>query len=380
MALLYVFVLYFNKQGKIYWARFCASFGTVVWMSIYHVCFGGFVGQSFAAATATFSVYISFQSKTREKHIVFLAHMGVYLSALVYSVFYPPIIELVEYPAAAVISFFISMGWTGAIFMAYNHQKEDLINSLTRKNKELNQTTNEMERFSYIASHDLKSPLITISSFAELILKDIKNKKYDQIEEKMDFLISGSKQMRFIIEDILELSEVKNISESEREIIDLNIVLEKAKLNLKSEITDKCAIIYAEKLPDFFANEIEFLLIFQNLIQNAIKYNKNDKPTLYISAIETPISLSLIFKDNGIGIDEKHYARIFEFFQRLHNKSEYPGTGVGLGLCKRIVDKYNGTIEIDSKLGEGSSFIFKFPKEANTERVETEYKFEELQV
>lgn len=380
IGMLYALVLYLNKRGQIYWARFCVSFGTVLWMSIYHISYGGFVSQSFAAGAATFSVFIAFQSKTKEKHIIFLVHIAVYLLALVYSLFFPPLIERIDLPIAAIISFFITMCWTGAMFMSYNHQQQALINSLTKKNKELKQTTNEMERFSYIASHDLKSPLITISSFGELILRDIKNKDYDKIEEKMDFLISGSNQMKFIIEEILELSQVKNISESERELIDLNIVLEKAKLNLKTEITESNAIIYAEELPEFLANEIEFLLIFQNLIQNAIKYNKSEKPTIYISAEDSSSSLRLTFKDNGIGIDEKHYERVFEFFQRLHNNSDYPGTGVGLGLCKRIVDNYHGTIEIQSVVGKGSSFIFDFPKDDTSDQVITENLIKEMEI
>lgn len=377
IGLLYLLVLIFNAFDKIFWARFTSSFGTVLWMSIYHICFGGFISQSLAVGAATISVYVAFRNQAKNPHILALLHLSVFAFALIYSIPNGPIIELIEYPIAALVSFFISMGWVYILLIAYNQEKNSLIQSLMKKNKELEQTTSELERFSYIASHDLKSPLVTIISFGNMIIKDIKGKNYDAVEEKMDYLISGTEQMKYLVEGILELSHVKSIDESERKNIDLNVVLDKALLNLKAEITNSNAVIDASPLPTFFGNEVEILLLFQNLIQNAIKYNVSDQPLIRISANSTKQKLSITFADNGIGIDEQHYDKIFEFFKRLHNSSEYSGTGMGLGLCKRIVENYNGSIAVESEVGKGTRFTLSFPlSQTKGRRIRTKNKEE----
>ncbi len=365
ISLIYGLVLVFNGLNKIYWARFITSFGTVVWVSIYHICFSGFFSQSLAVGAAIIINYVAFRKKAEHMKLLFAIHAGVYLIALGYGINFEPLVELVDYPLSGLVSFIVSMAWVTLFLIVFHREREDLIERLKKKNSELKRTSEELERFNYIASHDLKSPLRTIISFGGMIQSDIEKENFDSINEKMDFLVSGARQMNYIVEGILELSQVKNINEADRSEVDLNEVLEKVKLNLSGEIKTSNAIIRTEQLPIFFCNEIEFLLIFQNFIQNAIKYNQNETPTVDISFNLNDERLFLSFKDNGIGIDEKYFEQIFEFFKRLHNVSEYPGTGIGLGICKRIVDNYEGSIAVDSKIGKGTVFSLNIPVTKN---------------
>ncbi len=361
VASVYGLILVFNGLGKIYWARFCTSFGTVCWVSLYHICFGGFISQSLAVGAAIIINYVAFRKRTQYMKLLFVIHTGVYFVALIYSINYEPIVELVDYPIASLVSFLISMGWVTVILIVFHQEREKLISDLKFKNKALERSTTELERFSYIASHDLKSPLRTIVSFGEMIQKDIQKKKYDEVDEKMDFVVSGAKQMHYIIEGILELSQLKGIKKTKRKDVNLNDVLNKIILNLGEDIKQKNAIIQTGDLPTFYGNEVEFFLLFQNFIQNAMKYNKSEQPTVIISNHSTYETLSIAFKDNGIGIDKRYFDQIFDFFKRLHTNSEYLGSGIGLGLCKRIVDNYNGTIDVDSEIGKGTSFTINLP-------------------
>jgi light-regulated signal transduction histidine kinase (bacteriophytochrome) len=270
-------------------------------------------------------------------------------------------VELVDYPISSLVSFIISMGWVTIILIAFHREREMFIQNLKTQNEVLEQTSLELERFNYIASHDLKSPLRTIISFGGLIKRDIEKEKYTAINEKMNYVITGAKQMNYIIEGVLELSKLKGIKKTERIEVDLNEILAKAQLNLEDDIREKNVIIKSESLSTFLGNEVEFLLLFQNLIQNAIKYNKSKEPTVIISTHQNNDVLFISFKDNGIGIDEVYFNQIFEFFKRLHGSSEYQGTGIGLGLCKRIVENYNGQISVESEVGKGSSFVIQLP-------------------
>ncbi|MFK7948166.1 MAG: ATP-binding protein [Saprospiraceae bacterium] len=364
IALIYAMVLVLNGLDKIYWARFCNSFGTVVWVSLYYICFGGFFSQSLAVGAAVIINYVAFRKKMEYMKLLFVTHVGIYFMALIYGINFEPIVKLVEYPISSLVSFVISMGWVTIILIVFHKEREMFIHNLKLKNEALERTTIELERFSYIASHDLKSPLRTIIGFGGMIKKDIENEQYQEVSKKMDYVITGAKQMNYIIEGILELSQLKSIKKEEQTEINLNDILGKTILNITEEISQSNAVIESDGLPIFMGTEVEFLLLFQNLIQNAIKYNKSKTPTLIISTHQNNGQLFITFKDNGIGINERYFNQIFEFFKRLHTSAQYEGTGIGLGLCKRIVENYNGEITVESQIGKGSSFIIQLPTES----------------
>ena len=167
--------------------------------------------------------------------------------------------------------------------------------------------------------------------------------------------------MHYLVSDILELSLINIESKEQREWTDLNDVIEKSISNLQQEISEKEAVVNIPDLPVYLCNSVEFVLVFQNIIQNSIKYNKSKTPTVNVRAEQTKNQLFIHFEDNGIGIEEKYFDRIFEFFKRLHTQKAYKGTGMGLGLCKKIVQSYNGDISVQSKVGEGSVFTIQLP-------------------
>lgn len=360
---LYSCLLVLNGFGKILWCRIINAILSPIWVSLGHVLIGGFFSQSLTICTSIVITFVSFQRHPRLRIGIIIFTVLLYKLAIIYTTIYEPILGVLDYPFDDLLIFIATTSWMmGALLIVYN-EREESIKSLSVRNLQLQETTEELERFSYIASHDLKSPLRTITSFIGLIERDIKKENYENIQEKLHFVKSGAEQMNFLVQDILELSKLKNSENLERTLIDLDLVLEKAKTNLTEEIKQRDVVINAENLPKFYCNEVEFLLLFQNFIQNGIKYNESENPVISISAVETEATLSLSFKDNGIGIAEEYHEQIFQFFKRLHNSDEYQGTGLGLGLCKKIINGHSGTVEVDSVEGAGSTFTITFPIE-----------------
>ncbi|MGB1243290.1 MAG: sensor histidine kinase [Chitinophagales bacterium] len=229
------------------------------------------------------------------------------------------------------------------------------------QNKTLEIQNQELERFTYIASHDLKSPLSNIMGFSDLIEEELKDGNYDTALQYLSYIQTSSKRMSYLIEDILEFSKIREGNKENRKNIDLNSIVETVKQSLRQQIESKNAKISYQYLPSYYCNETEISLLFQNLIQNGIKYNTQTEPNIKIWSSQNEESILLHFKDNGIGIDTKHHHQIFEYFKRLHNQTEYEGTGIGLGLCKKIVQNYNGQINIKSIINQGSIFTITLP-------------------
>lgn len=357
----YVAVILSNYFGKIYLARYFISVGSPIWHNVFYFLFGGFYCQGAATMASIAITYVAFQKKPKERLGLLIYHVVLFFSTTIYVNTYGPILEIIDFPYDELVVFMGGLGWAAIVLFTFDRDRTHLMEDLKANNKELKNTSEELERFTYIASHDLKSPLRTIISFVGLIERDINKKNYDNLERNVNFVKSGALQMNFLVRDILELSQLNSTEQRERSLVDLNIVFEKARHNLLDEIEEKNAIIHCEKLPEFLCSELEFLLLFQNFIQNAIKYNESTQPTVNITAIKTNKKLQLSFQDNGIGIEQEYYERIFQFFKRLHTSEKYKGTGLGLGLCKKIINSYDGHINVDSELGVGTIFTITFP-------------------
>lgn len=229
---------------------------------------------------------------------------------------------------------------------------------LENRAKELAMSNQELEQFAYVASHDLQEPLRTISSF----LTQLEKKYTDSLDEKahqyIHFAVDGAKRMRGIILDLLEFSRVGKIEEN-LEKIDLDKLLDALRqLNWKN-FEDKNGSISWKQLPEIVGYKYPLTQIFQNLISNALKYSRNDvAPHIAISCVELENHWQFSVKDNGIGIEAEYFDKIFVIFQRLHNKDEYSGTGMGLSIVKKIVENLGGQIWVESSLEEGSTFSF----------------------
>jgi PAS domain S-box-containing protein len=231
---------------------------------------------------------------------------------------------------------------------------------LLRSNENLARSNEDLERFAFVASHDLQEPLRMISIYSQLLVRsyppelDVKARGY------VNNIVESTKRIRELLADLLAYTEIGAHTDKPAEAIDLNVVVDKVKANLKAPVDESGAVITADRLPALQVYEAHFIPLFQNLIGNAIKYRSQKPPRIHISFEEADGHLRFAVADNGIGIAPEYHHKIFGAFKRLHGKN-IPGTGIGLAICKRIVERYGGRVWVQSEVGEGSTFHFTLP-------------------
>jgi PAS domain S-box-containing protein len=233
--------------------------------------------------------------------------------------------------------------------------------SLARKTTELERSNAELEQFAYVASHDLQEPLRMISSYTQLLLRRHGNRFEGDAKEFMDFVIDGAARMKSLIEDLLAYSRIGRHG-AHIQPTDCSVIFNKATANLRSRIDSNAATVTSGPLPKLAADELQLVQLFQNLISNAIKFKGGQPPQVHVSAQEQAAGWVFAVSDNGIGMESQYFERIFMMFQRLHSKAEYPGTGIGLAICKKVIDRHGGRIWVESQPGSGSTFYFSLPK------------------
>jgi PAS domain S-box-containing protein len=240
--------------------------------------------------------------------------------------------------------------------------RKKLEEDLVIKAAELARSNIELQQFAYVASHDLQEPLRAISGFTELLVKRYHGKIDEKADKYLDFITEGTLRMQQMIQDLLTYSRVQT-QVHEFVSIDSNTSLDQALSDLQVATKEHHAIITNDPLPTIYADQEQITKMFQNLIGNAIKFHKPGVvPNIHISAKQDENSWTFSVSDNGIGIDPQYADRIFKIFQRLHTRDEYPGTGIGLAICKRIAEQHGGTIWIESVSGSGSTLYFTIPK------------------
>lgn len=237
----------------------------------------------------------------------------------------------------------------------------ELNNRLKRRAEELANSNVELERFAYVASHDLQEPLRMVTSFLQLLKKRYEEKLDETANQYIAFAVDGAERMKILIMDLLDYSRVGSNTEP-NENVDLNLLVDEIKNLLSKSIDEVKANITIDHLPIVKGNRTQLLQLFQNLISNAIKYHKEGTPSIAIHYTEQEEDHLFEIKDNGIGIDPAFHEKIFVIFHRLHSRSEYTGTGIGLAICKKIIERHNGKIWVKSALGQGSSFFFTLSK------------------
>ncbi|WP_137290944.1 ATP-binding protein [Natronorubrum halophilum] len=245
------------------------------------------------------------------------------------------------------------------------HQLERQNCLLEQTQRQLEESNQRLEQFAYAASHDLQEPLRMVSSYLELIEHRYGDELDEDGEEFLDYAIDGSERMKEMIEGLLEYSRVDTQGEP-FEPVDLDEVLANVRKDLELQINESHATIETDELPRVEGDERQLRQLFQNLLSNAIEYNGDEPPRIDVSAERDAEKWVISVCDNGIGIDPKDQDRVFEVFQRLHSQEEHSGTGIGLALCKRIVERHDGEIQIDSTSGEGTSFTFSLPAVLNS--------------
>jgi len=242
------------------------------------------------------------------------------------------------------------------VTMRYDSDNRNITTKLKESNKEL-------ERFAYIASHDMKEPLRNIVSFSQLLKRKLSGKMNEDESEYLEFVTKNAKQMNELIKGILEFSKIDKTEEEKLAEVNLNAVMQEVVLNLDTIAKDKNAKINFQKLPIIYGNEIQLVSLFQNLIENGIKYNNKEIPKIELSIQEAENAYNIFIKDNGIGINEEYHNKIFEMFKRLHTRNEYQGTGIGLALCKKIAQRHNGDLNVYNSDNQGTTFLLTLPTE-----------------
>lgn len=238
---------------------------------------------------------------------------------------------------------------------------------LEKQAAELLASNSELERFAFVASHDLQEPLRMVSSFLRLLEKKLGD-KLDPVNKKyIDFAVDGAERMKKLIGDLLEYSRTGNKTEV-HEMVDCNNIMLNVRKLFALSIAESSANFAVNSLPVIEAVEAEMQQLFQNLVSNALKYHNGKSLRIEVGCTEEDQSWKFYVKDNGLGIDPKYFEKIFIIFQRLHNKSEYSGTGIGLSVCKKIVSRHGGEIWVTSELGKGSAFYFTIPKTKSCEK------------
>jgi PAS domain S-box-containing protein len=230
---------------------------------------------------------------------------------------------------------------------------------LQKLNQVLKTSNQELEQFSYTVAHDLQDPLRAITGYARLLKEDLGNHSDSDIQESIYFITDGAERMRLLIQDLLAYARVDDRQAAT--LIDCNEVVEEAIANLQLLLTPLHGIVTHDPLPTVQANKHQLRQLFQNLLSNAIKFHREEPPRIHIASIQESGEYRFSIQDNGIGIQPQSLDCIFEIFQRLHPRRDYPGTGIGLAICKKIVEKYGGRIWAESEQNIGTAFYFTIP-------------------
>lgn len=279
--------------------------------------------------------------------------------------------QIYRYAFLVGLGFLLLVAW---LFYSRYQEQTAMNKLLAQKNEEIQLQNNklatsnrELEQFAYIASHDLKEPLRNIGGFTSLLERRYLNESDEDARDFMKFISSSVTHMHKLLTDLLAYSRIgMQENAEEEEYLPLKEVVQQVCGNYRTAIQENDVDIIIGDLPTIQGNRIQMIQLFQNLIGNAIKFRGEEKPEIHIRSAENTKEYILSVKDNGIGMEQEYTDKIFIIFQRLHNRTKYEGTGIGLAICKKIVEQHEGRIWVESQSGEGSTFYFAIPKEKKT--------------
>jgi PAS domain S-box-containing protein len=232
--------------------------------------------------------------------------------------------------------------------------------ALAQRTEELANSNRELEQFAYVASHDLQEPLRMVASYTQLLARRYKDKLDQDANEFIGYAVDGATRMQALIIDLLTMSRIGTHGK-QMETCETSVALERAVSNLRLAIEESGAVVTRDPMPRLDADVSQLTQLFQNLIGNGIKFRGDTSPIIHVGAEKKEGEWLFSVRDNGIGIAPDFFERIFIIFQRLHGKHEYPGTGIGLSVCKKIVERHGGRIWIESEVGKGAVFYFTLP-------------------
>ena len=231
---------------------------------------------------------------------------------------------------------------------------------LEEAGRELERSNSDLEQFAYVASHDLQEPLRKVTSFCQLLQRRYGGELDERADQYIEFAVDGAKRMQVLINDLLAFSRVGR-TDGTAEVLDAGLILDRAAENLAGALEESGGTITHDPLPRVRAEPALLATVFQNLLGNAVKFRGEDPPRVHVSAVRDGRRWLLRFADNGLGIEHEYADRIFTIFQRLHGRSAYPGTGIGLAMCRKIVEHHGGSIWLEDTPPPGSTFVVALP-------------------
>jgi light-regulated signal transduction histidine kinase (bacteriophytochrome) len=242
-----------------------------------------------------------------------------------------------------------------------NRERRLTAEALTERSVELSRSNADLEQFAYVASHDLQEPLRMVSSYVQLLERRYKGQLDQDADKYIRYAVEGSRRMQALIGGLLEYSRA-GLGESVRSSVELDTITDTALANLRSVLEESGALVEREPLPRVLADAAQLGQVIQNLLANAVKFRRPDAPArIRISSEQLSNEAVVRIADNGIGIEAQYFERIFMIFQRLHTRDEYPGTGIGLSICKKVIERHGGKIWVEATAGGGSTFAFSIP-------------------
>lgn len=304
-----------------------------------------FIGVLVSIFTIEFSIHILI-------HILILNYIPSSLESFLHGFIDSLTLVLIVFPVIYFLSY--------KPLLLQIRERERVEEKLKQTMAEFARSNSELELFAYVASHDLQEPLRMVTSFTQLLEKRYKNKLDKDADEFIEFILDGATRMQSLINDLLQYSRVGTRGKPFK-LTDFESVFGQSLVNLKIAIDENNAIITHDPLPTLMADSTQMTEVFQNLISNAIKFRSKKSPQVHVSALKKRNEWVFSVRDNGIGIAPEFFDKLFIIFQRLHSRSEYPGTGIGLAVCKKIVERHGGKIWVESEPDKGSTFYFSIP-------------------
>lgn len=360
-------VLLLNSRGHTTASKFIAFLTLTLAISLHLICFGNNYAIAFAYVCLLALTY-SFLNNKFDRHLTGGFILLCYIQVRLFLAFYEPLLyfesgEIRNDFAFIMIGTICLVALSLYVKESQNQLKENkaLLEMLEEQNSELEKANSDLESFTYIASHDLKTPVRTVNSFISLIHSKTESSNDSELKEYVGFAKRGAKKLTQLIQDILNYSQIDKNTPRETELLDLNELVKEISYIIKGQDRYENCEIKSTMLPTIVSNRVNFHQLFQNLIENGLKYNKSNVPTVKIEAHGHNNVLKLSFEDNGIGIDEEYKDQIFAPFKRLHTEDKYEGTGIGLAICKRIVESMNGNISVKDHQKNGTTMLLYIP-------------------
>lgn len=336
------FYLFYGNDGDINWV--VGSFITVTAVSLGLMSRGSLFAYSLFAAALSIGMLIA-------------------LPSVRHSVFVPGLLTVLLQANIGLNSRLVVL----RDLAASNDERARQADELRRANEKLERSNQDLQRFAYIASHDLQTPLRSIASFVDLLRSTHASSLDAEGKDWLARISQSTQHLQTLIRDLLEYSRVDTESRA-FDKVSMREALDRAKALLDAAIRDASATITVGELPDVMGDRSQLVQLLMNLVGNGVKYRGTKAPEIRISAQTRDDDWLFEVRDNGIGIAPKHHEQVFEIFKRLHDQKEYPGTGIGLAICRRVVERHGGRIWIESTPGEGSAFFFTIAKRTESHR------------